>query len=1245
MPAQEFATFSDKSCNITGLRGLISKGKASAVVCVTNINIPCVRASIMGSGNVSLTPAKSMLADRIRLVQGENVTFTRVVFTNYDFSVAVPLSISKCQGCRLQNVIFDSVVFSGNVEGGSTLVIEDSDMTMEDAAFSGLGWEDAAGGSVAQVIRIHRSNLTMYNTTIRNVKLKQGVAATVTLDNSALLVREGSSWQNVTADSDNGFILAASNSSVMTLAGCSMSEITSAAALFYVASGASISVESSNSLFVESIASRAILLASGVVGSVSFPDAQVLKAGNPTGPNKELSLEKAWDLDAVVLSGGYTGSSPLKLGRLGVTVRGNSKASFEGYSLLRLSVLENSTAALQNMSFDGQSGARQRSALQFINSFGSLSNCYFRSISLLESEVPAAATVLHVANSTVNVANCEFFNISWGTNGTQGNITTGREVNSVVNVASRGILRVTGTSFRAIDGRGSALRAVDGSILDMIGVIITDTNVSESSHRHNAAVMVLAGSSLIARYSAWSNISSNPNIPSNGAAIFASSTGGIALAGCNFTEITNLAAPVAHFLDQAGEVSIIGCIWRNVGKVSGVLWFQNLAGNLTINRSQFSECSSWSGDYSGRGIVGLSDCSAAGGSGGKMPNVRISEVGFYNNIAFAGGGLMVSRCSVYVTNSSFTGNVATSPLLGGGAAYIQAGSMNFTFSQFTSNSASGFGGALYTSTGANLSCSGCTFSLNTVGSEQAGSAQLGNSQANGSGGAIFADSSNLYLDTCEFALNTVQQGPGGGGAIAVRNASLLSISTTVSFIGNNALVGGAISSRDSTLNLIFTSFFNNSAAERYGGAVFASRSRLTLLYCVLTGNSAKQGGALCVDCDSQGNNSQQEGAVLRRIPFDTTMAPTNATYLMLSSKLLDVFNSSPTRIDRCTFTQNTCKGGASDDSAGGAMLANGPVFIQASQFIGNSCPRGGAVAFGSGQQLIGTSSDWVAVTLSSFRFNRADTRGGAEQVAVRLRQVNLVLLKMCVTICFSLESAGVEARMGWALDLLENNFTANGNSNSSLVGGAVYLEQCANLQTDVAGYPNVASVRNNFVENFGDSFLLAPYDPPFACCLLSSHCISFFDICFCPAGSSLQHPPPVPGVYMMRGVYAESNYAGGSGGALLVSGNRVNILDSVFVNNSAEGAGGALMVSQSSPSSALRVLQRDATEPSYSTAEYEFFRTSIVDITFTGNSAITGGGAIYSETSRMLVEDSTFDSNTVGDGITTDVCCEKFAKS
>ncbi len=46
-----------------------------------------------------------------------------------------------------------------------------------------------------------------------------------------------------------------------------------------------------------------------------------------------------------------------------------------------------------------------------------------------------------------------------------------------------------------------------------------------------------------------------------------------------------------------------------------------------------------------------------------------------------------------------------------------------------------------------------------------------------------------------------------------------------------------------------------------------------------------------------------------------------------------------------------------------------------------------------------------------------------------------------------------------------NNFTDNGNRNTKLYGGALYVTSCCSALGDAVGYPNVVSWNNTFVEN------------------------------------------------------------------------------------------------------------------------------------------------------------------------------------
>jgi predicted outer membrane repeat protein len=217
-------------------------------------------------------------------------------------------------------------------------------------------------------------------------------------------------------------------------------------------------------------------------------------------------------------------------------------------------------------------------------------------------------------------------------------------------------------------------------------------------------------------------------------------------------------------------------------------------GNLTVNNCTFTNNTAYSGGaISNNGTLTVNACNFSdndAGVGGAIlnyGNCTVSDSNFTHNQAITSGGAILAGGNCTINGCIFINNTANN----GGATL---GSCILSNSTFYGNNATYTGGAIYISGDSTLT--NCEFT---------------NNSAKIHGNAIFNYYANLYINNCNFALNT---GANYGGAI-LNNGNLTVLSSI--FTGNIATwLGGAILNN---FNLTVTnSNFENNTAFR-GGAI------------------------------------------------------------------------------------------------------------------------------------------------------------------------------------------------------------------------------------------------------------------------------------------------------------------------------------------------------------------------------------------------------------------------------------------
>ena len=340
----------------------------------------------------------------------------------------------------------------------------------------------------------------------------------------------------------------------------------------------------------------------------------------------------------------------------------------------------------------------------------------------------------------------------------------------------------------------------------------------------------------------------------------------------------------------ADNLTITNSVFQNCWskKEAGALYLQNggsigihLINNTFINNTAYSDRVTGDNDLGGGAIL------VKGTGNGAY---RFINSTFINNTANFGGGIVLYQASanIIITNATFDGNKA----IIGGQSCGQGGSI-WTKVKFTANNitfanseAANRGGGLYISNGVDMPYTNLTFINNSAvyggglyWSRSSvtidGMAFINNSAEQG--GAIYFPNGGSSAQNPTQVINSNFSGntASTGGAIYINNVGNIKISNN-NFTDNSAVLeGGAIYIPYSTSNLLidiaYSDFIRNNASQ--GGAIYSGNKGTdawNIHDCNFFNNSATvSGGAIYVDnaqiiknCNFDGNKADGDGGAV-----------------------------------------------------------------------------------------------------------------------------------------------------------------------------------------------------------------------------------------------------------------------------------------------------------------------------------------------------------------------------------------------
>ena len=433
------------------------------------------------------------------------------------------------------------------------------------------------------------------------------------------------------------------------------------------------------------------------------------------------------------------------------------------------------------------------------------------------------------------------------------------------------------------------------------------------------------------------------------------------------------------------------------------------------------------------GIVMGGNASYGGAIYVKTGSLTAYGINIINNISSTEGGAIYAHTSnVTLVGVSLVANGSGK----GGAIYTtdpdSTGKLLTTKNcSFTSNAASGNGGAIYLTGTAVYSDNGSTFKNNSAASGGAicayGVAELSgatfkNNTSTGHGGAIVA-AKELNLSSCEFEGNTATtSGTANGGALYISGA--FAEIEGCSFKNNSTgYRGGAIyvtsTPTDTEVVTKSCTFDGNSVSSNIGGAIYLTGSAIyrdgdagSNNGSTFKNNSAANGGAI----GSYGT------ATLNGTIFESNVATARGGAIYVAGKTVTV--------NGATFESNVAT------TSGGAIYATASTLnVNDSTFEGNSATTsGGAICAETNAILNVVGGTYTGNKVTSTATGTYTNMGGA--IAIGASTTASISGNAIFTSNSGCASGGAVAVYGSGATLTVNGATFDGNSAAN--GGAIY---------------------------------------------------------------------------------------------------------------------------------------------------------------------------------------------------------------
>eukprot|EP01122_Echinamoeba_exundans_P009070 TRINITY_DN3122_c0_g2_i1.p1 TRINITY_DN3122_c0_g2~~TRINITY_DN3122_c0_g2_i1.p1 ORF type:complete len:2992 (+),score=492.15 TRINITY_DN3122_c0_g2_i1:63-9038(+) len=475
------------------------------------------------------------------------------------------------------------------------------------------------------------------------------------------------------------------------------------------------------------------------------------------------------------------------------------------------------------------------------NSSGSLwMESTLGSVTFLGCQLRSNAETLRSRTGVVSVINSSLNRAAYVVNNINMTYFTNTTWSGISSTFSGAALYITTSNVVTVDR--CRMTGVTGPIAAAIYVNSTQLVLSNSVFNNNTAYSSIAG----VLYSLNSTVTIvgsrfEDNMGSGAAAIFASSRSSISISSSTFSRNVAYTDVGGAIYTSGGTLSITGSTFdgnqatthggavftsSTTVVITSTVFYQNLAptgyGAICLSASPSATITNATFDSN------LSDL-----GGGAY--VESSTQTFIDSSVFKmnavpgdfGGGLCLNNAGALVTNTRFESNSAVSA----GAFLALRSSATLSNCDFTSNVATGFGGAILTipPISGSVSGSNCRFVSNIA----------------TRGGALAIQGSSSSFSNSVFALN---QAAFGASAYLVESGGppSLALSSSIMESGTASIIAGGIYlGPNSKLSILSSIIRNNTAGiTNLAGAIFSNGSQIVFTSSVMDSNSALNGGAI-----------------------------------------------------------------------------------------------------------------------------------------------------------------------------------------------------------------------------------------------------------------------------------------------------------------------------------------------------------------------------------------------------------------
>ncbi len=504
------------------------------------------------------------------------------------------------------------------------------------------------------------------------------------------------------------------------------------------------------------------------------------------------------------------------------------------------------------------------------------------------------------------------------------------------------------------------------------------------------------------------------------------------------------------------------------------------------------------------------------------------------------------------------------------------------------------GGAIYTD-GADLTLNGVTFG-----------GTRGNRVAD-AGGAIYSINGNLVInDGSRFSTSSALSATSTGGAIYIESATL-EINDSVNFTTNKAALGGAIYAKDTAITLTGNTNFTSNAATgglNLGGAIYSDGGDITIDAATFNLNTATNGAGIYItgaDIDITGaasftsNTATESGGAIYSDGDYITIGD-GVYFISNKAKIGGAIYAKDVLITlngANIFTSNAATGGL---NLGGAIYSDGgDITIDTATFNLNTATNGAGIYI--------TGADIDITGAASFTSNTATNLGGA-----------IYSDDGDITISYGTSFTSNKAANGGAIYINSGNLdidTATFASNTGTTAGGAIFAQGDGITMNIAGIDgndmaifqgNISSGNLDSVRKIGAGAIF--FDG------ITAVTDASFDSGFDPSACAL----------CISYTKFDSNKANASvGGAMYINNTTATILNSEFSSNTTGVNGGTMGAAIYNGPGAKTYIENTSfignstiASAAYGGAIYNSGFMKLVNVTVSGNSAKTWGGAVLS---------------------------------